>query len=44
MAVLAAILLNNESTGGTGIDGLLGSDLGINRAQLVAVRAMGIEN
>ena len=44
MTVLVAILLNNGATGGTGVDGLLGSALGINMAQLAAVREMRIEN
>ena len=37
-AALAEILLNNITTGGMGLDGLLGLALGINRAQLAAVR------
>ena len=41
---LAAIMMNNGTTGGTGIDGLLGSALGLNRAKLTEIRAMGLEN
>ena len=35
---LAAILLNNRTTGGMGLDSLLVSDLGLNRAKLAAVK------
>ena len=37
-AALAAIPLNNSNTRGTGMDGLLGSDLDLNPAQLVDVK------
>ena len=40
--VMAEILLNNRTIGNMGLDGLLRSSMGINRAQLVAVEAMGI--
>ena len=40
-AVLAAIILNNGNTGGTGLDGLLGTDLFLNQTQLADVWAMG---
>ena len=43
-AALVGILLNNRNAGGTGMVGLLGSDLGLNWAQLTAVRAMGTKN
>ena len=36
--------MNSRTTGGTGIDSLLRSYLGLKSAQLAAVRAMGIEN
>ena len=40
-AALKSIMTNNGNTGGVRLDGLLSSSLGINRAQLVAVREMG---
>ena len=40
-AALAEILIGNRTTGGMGIECLLCSDIGLNRAQLAAVRAMG---
>ena len=39
VAALAAILLNSSTTDGTGIDDLIDSFLGLNRAQLASVRA-----
>ena len=43
-AALGEILLNNGNKGGAGLDGLLGSALGINLKQLVVVRVMVTEN
>ena len=40
---LAEILMNNGNTGVSGLYGILGSDLGLNPAQLTAARAMGTE-
>ena len=44
VAALAAIPMNNGTTGGTGLDCLLGLALGLNKAQLLVVRETGIEN
>ena len=41
---LEVILLNKGTTGGTGLDGLLSSDIRLNRDQLASVRTIGTEN
>ena len=41
--VLAAILVNNRNIVGTGMDGLLSTDIGFNLVKLLAVRAMVTE-
>ena len=44
LAALAEILWNNGTTGGTDMDGLLGSSLGIKRDQFTSARVTKIEN
>ena len=42
-AALVEILLNNGNKGGTGMDRLIGLDLGLKLAKLASVRGMGNE-
>ena len=37
-------MMNNGTIGGTGIGGLIGSNLGLNRVKLAPIRVMGIAN
>ena len=41
---LSVIMFHNGNTGGTGMDSLFCSDIGLNPAQLLDIRVMGMEN
>ena len=43
-SALEEILINNGNTGGLGLEGLLVSALGLNPAQIAAVKEMGTKN